>query len=478
MLRKWLLLYTMIILVGGCSGKKVEDETKPAARPDSSESSLAEEEKPGEGENRKASEMDLSELERIKIPETKEELAAQPGGILTNDIPFEEETNMWPKIGLGDYKEELLDKLGEVTGTVQDPETIFKAMQYYIGSSAFGRAIKELEDYKMDWYEPYLPEPEELESHKGQGDPGKVLILLDASSSMLLDIEGKQKMDVAKSAATRFANTIGGTHDVSLIVYGHAGTQNDEDKELSCTTIDEVYPLQPFDPKKFTEAVDGVEAKGWTPIANAIKKARENMSGLKQPVTLYIISDGAETCNGDPSAEAKAFADEDKRRAVNIIGFDVDTSGESSLKKVAAAGNGEYISAKTIEELNGSIEKKWVPSFLEVMSKSNELIKHWGQSYDSLTAVNSLKSRIYNAGVAEKNRYYSALDSIRGEGMISPEIYEEIKKLIEKKADLSLEISKDMETKKHDELEADRQAVIHRVNEWSERMNKIRNSQK
>ncbi|KRG09822.1 hypothetical protein ACA29_22270 [Lederbergia galactosidilytica] len=58
----------------------------------------------------------------------------------------------------------------------------------------------------------------------------KALILLDASSSMLLNVEGKQKMAVAKTAANRFATTIGTNHDISLIVYGHAGTQNDEDK--------------------------------------------------------------------------------------------------------------------------------------------------------------------------------------------------------------------------------------------------------
>ncbi len=47
---------------------------------------------------------------------------------------------------------------------------------------------------------------------------------------MLLNVEGKQKMAVAKTAANRFATTIGTNHDISLIVYGHAGTQNDEDK--------------------------------------------------------------------------------------------------------------------------------------------------------------------------------------------------------------------------------------------------------
>ncbi|WP_084782047.1 vWA domain-containing protein [Bacillus niameyensis] len=482
MMRTWITLLFVLLLLGGCSGKdeKVENEEANTANVEEVTKEVEEPLEEPEKEPQSSSEhKDLNTINQIKIPASQEELLEQDGGLFTKDIAYEEETKqIWGNFGLGDYEEQLTEELQKVANSTQDPTAIFQALHYYIGSYAYGRASEELENYTVEWFEPYLPEPDEMEESEGTAtDPGKALILLDASSSMLLSIEGKQKMDVAKSAAGRFANTIGSTHDVSLIVYGHAGTQNDQDKQLSCTTIDEIYPLQPFNADTFTAAVDNVEAKGWTPIANAIKAAREKMAGTNENVTLYIISDGAETCDGDPVAEAKAFASEDSGRSVNIIGFDVDAKGENALKEVAAAGNGEYISAKTIEDLNNSIRKTWVPSFQEIMSKSNSLIKHWGQDFQSMVDRTDLSEKIYYTSLNEKSRFYSALNIMRAQKMITPEVYDEIKQLIEAKAKLALTVYKDLDKQKMDEIEADRQQVIERVNEWSDRMNELRKAQ-
>ena len=470
----------ILLLLGGCSGSgETEDQAisteDSAAETATSESENIEEET---GEESAGWSEELKGIESFIVPQTEEELAAQPGGIFTGNIPYAEETKQsWGNFGLGDYKEPLTEKLTSVTGETQDPEVTFRALHFYIGSHAYNRAISELNEFTVDWYEPYLPEPSEMEQRENTVDPGKAVILLDASSSMLLNVDGQQKMGIAKTAAIRFANTIGNTNDVSLMVYGHAGSQNREDKALSCTTIEEVYPSQPFEAEKFTQAVANVEAKGWTPIGNAIKAAREKMAGSQENVTLYIISDGTETCDGDPVAEAKAFAAENENRAVNIIGFDVDQAGENALKEVAAAGNGEYISAKTIDELNNSIKKVWVPSFLEVAGKSNSLIKQWGQSFDEMTERTKLADKIYYASLNEKSRFYEALNVMRAQKMITNETYEEIKKLIENKVAAVLEIHKELDLRKKEENEEKRQQIIKRVQEWTDRMNNLRANQ-
>ncbi len=470
----------IFLLLGGCSGSgETEDQAKSTEEAAvetavSQSENMEEEAEKGTGSWSE----ELKGIESFVVPETGEELAAQPGGIFTKDIPYEEETKQsWGNFGLGDYEQPLTEKLTSVSETTQDPEVIFKALHFYIGSHAYNRAITELNEFTVDWYEPYLPEPSELEQEENTVDPGKAVILLDASSSMLLDVEGQQKMGIAKTAAIRFANTIGNTNEVSLMVYGHAGSQNNEDKQLSCTTIEEVYPSQPFEAEKFTKAVANVEAKGWTPIGNAIKAAREKMAGSSENVTLYIISDGTETCDGDPVAEAKAFAAENANRAVNIIGFDVDQAGEDSLKEVAAAGNGEYISAKTIDELNNSIKKAWVPSFQEVASKSNSLIKQWGQSFDEMKERTRLSSKIHYASLNEKSRFYDALNIMRAQQMITDEIYEEIKTLIENKVAAVLEIHNELDALKMEENEAERQQIIKRVQEWTDHMNELRGNQ-
>src|SRR5690606_7191547 len=97
--------------------------------------------------------------------------------------------------------------------------------------------------------------------------------------------------------------------EVSLVVYGHTGSNKEQDKPLSCSKIEEVYSLQKFNPNTFSKAVNGVQARGWTPLASAIEFVHKKSENSSNNVTLYIISDGIETCDGDPVATANAFAD-------------------------------------------------------------------------------------------------------------------------------------------------------------------------
>ncbi|WP_153733627.1 vWA domain-containing protein [Sporosarcina obsidiansis] len=475
----------LVIITGGCSEKEKE---KPDNIPVSSvNEKQTEEVLQEEVEVEKVNEQQISsaesildEIQNIVIPNSEETFIAQQPGLFTADIPYEKETKqVWGNFGLGDYKEELTDKLGVIAAETQEPELIFKALHYYVGSNAYGQVAAELDDFSMDWFEPYLPEPGELEGAKEQEtvEPGKAMILLDASSSMLLNVQGKQKMGIAKRATSRFASTIGMSDDVSLVVYGHAGTQNQSDKELSCTTIEEVYPMGPFKAKEFKEAVDGVQAKGWTPIAEAIKFAREHTSDSTGKLTVYIVSDGAETCGGDPIAEAKAFAEESTDRQVNIIGFDVDSKGEQQLKAVAEAGKGEYISAKTIEELDQSITEQWLPSLNEIMSKSNSLLKQWGQLYTEMVDRSNISSRFLYATLNESDRMHEALRSMHSEKWITPEIQEEVQEMIQVKKDKAIEVQDALDARARIRVENERKAIVERVDKWTDRMFELRESQ-
>lgn len=465
----------MVLIVGGCSKKGTADEQEL------SEDVAPEEVVIEELAPEPKAESDLDLIRKIEIPDTEESFREQQLGLFTADIPYEKETAQWALDwgdGLGDYKEELTEKLAGVTAETQDPKDLFKALHYFIGSNAHGQAATNLEDYSVAWFEPYLPEPGESHGQEEKViNPGKTFILLDASSSMLLNVEGKQKMGIAKKATGRFATTIGEDDDLALVVYGHAGTQSKSDKELSCTTIEDVYPIQKYDSGEFAKALNDVQAKGWTPLANAIEFVRVQMEGSTDNVTLYIVSDGAETCDGDPVAAAKAFAEEDKRRTVNIIGFDVDTAGENQLKDVATAGNGEYISAKTIDELDNSIETQWLPSLLDIMGKSNIFLDHWGQSLDETVTRNGLAQRFYYATMNEGDRFGSAISLMQREEMIPKELAEELTAMVKAKEERGKEIIDAMDKRIMEQNEADRQAIIERVDEWKNRMFELRDAQ-
>ena len=66
---------------------------------------------------------------------------------------------------------------------------------------------------------------------------------------------------------------------------------------------------------------------------------------------VYVVSDGIETCNGDPVKAAKDLVSSDIQTVVNIIGFDVDNEGQKLLKNVASAGNGEFTYVQSERDL-------------------------------------------------------------------------------------------------------------------------------
>ena len=82
-----------------------------------------------------------------------------------------------------------------------------------------------------------------------------------------------------------------------------------------------------------------------------------NFNGNQNTNMVYVVSDGIETCDGNPVEVAKSFADSEIQPILNIIGFDVDGEGQKQLKKMAKESNGTYSSANNADQLNKEFEK-------------------------------------------------------------------------------------------------------------------------
>ncbi|MGG3800728.1 vWA domain-containing protein [Metabacillus fastidiosus] len=181
-----------------------------------------------------------------------------------------------------------------------------------------------------------------------------VAILLDSSGSMNGKVDGKTKMELAKSAIQTFVSELPSNVNVSLLVYGHKGTGNDKDKTLSCGSTEVIYQLSPYNKEQFSTALNTFSPSGWTPLASSIAAAHNDLQTKTEEDTeniVYIVSDGIETCDGNPVEEAKKLNESNVRAIVNIIGFDVDNAGQDALKKVAEAGKGKYSTVTSQEAL-------------------------------------------------------------------------------------------------------------------------------
>ncbi len=182
----------------------------------------------------------------------------------------------------------------------------------------------------------------------------RLVIALDGSGSMAGSVGGTRKIDAAHSAARAFLATVPEDVEVGLIAFGHRGNNQESGRAESCAGVEVVSPIAGGNRANVTAAIDQVSATGWTPLAAAIEAA-----GVALPVAdgvgeqvVYIVSDGKETCGGDPVAAARALQEGPVRAVVNIIGFDLAEEDRAQLAAVAAAGGGvfEEVTAQTIED--------------------------------------------------------------------------------------------------------------------------------
>ncbi|KZE37418.1 hypothetical protein AV656_12680 [Bhargavaea cecembensis] len=271
----------------------------------------------------------------------------------------------WMKTGPGPYGgdrydeaavREEMDKWPEGL----EPEDYFRAI-VSLTSADYRKYQEVLDETEVAFSELTGTPGSEAATEAPENEPAlNIQILLDASGSMAGQMEGQTKMDLAKEAITDFAESLPDEANVSLRVYGHAGSNQPDGKELSCTTTEEVYPLGTYENGAFSEALAGISPTGYTPIGLAMDQAAADLESRESDAqnVVYVVSDGKETCGGDAAAAAKRMQQEGIQAVVNIIGFDIGEDERQSLEAIAEAGGGEYLRADTAQELRDTFREE------------------------------------------------------------------------------------------------------------------------
>lgn len=181
-------------------------------------------------------------------------------------------------------------------------------------------------------------------------DKPNILFIFDSSGSMMDPIGDVQsKLEVAKKVLSSLAGDHLAGANVGLMAYGHR-------EKTGCDDIEILVPIGKLDVNVIKQKISSLDAKGNTPIASALERAANEIQGLKGKSTIVLISDGEETCGGDPIRAAEIIR---KRMGINVIiqviGFDVDDKAKQQLAGIAQAGGGKYYAARDAEQLKNSL---------------------------------------------------------------------------------------------------------------------------
>jgi Ca-activated chloride channel family protein len=175
------------------------------------------------------------------------------------------------------------------------------------------------------------------------------LFVLDASGSMWGEIEGGHKIVIARDVFGKLVDDLPGDAEVGLIAYGHR-------REGDCSDIETLVPIGPLDMQQLKETVNGLNPKGKTPITASIQQAVDLLRDREGGAAVILVSDGLETCGGDPCAAVRLAKDEGLDFVLHVVGFDVAGEDVSQLECAAQAGGGLYLSAENAGELGAALE--------------------------------------------------------------------------------------------------------------------------
>jgi Ca-activated chloride channel family protein len=182
------------------------------------------------------------------------------------------------------------------------------------------------------------------------GARSNLIFILDASGSMWGQIEGTPKIAIAKEVLTGLIKDLPGDVHVGLVAYGHR-------RKGDCKDVEELVPLSPVDKKSLIAKIQEINPKGKTPITLSVQMTADKIKVLEDETTIILVSDGKETCEGDPCALVKELKKLGIKFVMHVIGFDVTEEERAQLECMAKAGGGEYFTAKTAGQFKMAAQK-------------------------------------------------------------------------------------------------------------------------
>lgn len=175
-----------------------------------------------------------------------------------------------------------------------------------------------------------------------------VLFVLDASGSMGGSVEGRPKLAVAREVLAGALAGLPPDFAVGLEAYGHR-------RGSDCADIEVLVPAGPGRGPAIESAMRALRPRGKTPITGALERAAEQARGLGGSTSVVLISDGRETCGGDPCGMVARLRAQGVSVTFHVVGFDVAEAERAQLRCIAEAGGGAYFGADGVGALSDAL---------------------------------------------------------------------------------------------------------------------------
>jgi len=169
-------------------------------------------------------------------------------------------------------------------------------------------------------------------------------IILDASGSMKTMMGAKKtRWDVALETLDQALNGLPDDFNVGLRMYGH---REPSTSPKTCTDTELLIPVRKLDRKAMLARARTFQPKGETPLVYSALQAPGDLKPLGGG-TVILITDGEESCKGDPVKAAAELKASGLDIRLNIVGFAVaNPKTQADLAGFAQNSGGLFYAAK------------------------------------------------------------------------------------------------------------------------------------
>ncbi|AVX06107.1 hypothetical protein MXMO3_03604 (plasmid) [Maritalea myrionectae] len=175
-----------------------------------------------------------------------------------------------------------------------------------------------------------------------------VIVVYDASGSMWGQIDGVNKVEIARDVMSDLVANWPDDTDLGLVAYGHRSKGD-------CGDIETVVAPGALDREAFMATVNGIQPKGKTPLAASVEHAAEALAYHENKATVVLISDGIENCEADPCALSTQLAQQGVDFKTHVVGFDLESEAHKELACIAENTGGIFVSAQDATELREAL---------------------------------------------------------------------------------------------------------------------------
>jgi hypothetical protein len=222
-----------------------------------------------------------------------------------------------------------------------------------------------------------------------------ILFVLDKSGSMSWGLNGgdqippgQRRIDYAKAQLNHQLSQLPDNLSMGLVIFPcyspcdvgvlvPIGANAKSSVIGALHTVDAPWTTyNPQDPNKPLPPIGG------TPLAEAINTAGGLAKQHGKGINVVVLTDGEETCGGDPVGAANYWRAQGIDLRINVIGFAVTPYAQKQLSAVAKAGGGDYYRASDAPQLQKAlkeaVQRPQCPSCGGEVSKTANACKHCG----------------------------------------------------------------------------------------------------